>query len=296
MATALRNPDLVVDQKAIFLHPNLKEHKPVEIAPGQYQLAYKARSLYDKVTAFTATAFGGPFRLGQLGDRVFKMLNVISPNSSFKSLSSMFQKGWTVTIIPRLFGVNKEAKESVEEALAPHANREVAIRRYAEAVHGVTDAASAWCYSSSLILGCIKQTADAWLTALRVGDAITFVCDVTEVGIQGQDLAKAHSLGVRAKQINANPEVLKTVEQTEKFHFLKVLKAICSVAGFILGTAMALTGTGTLLGLAIAAASISLASTIFSVGAGLHEEGMKYERIKFFNEKSVQPLTTATAV
>ena len=45
MATALRNPDLVVDQKAIFLHPNLKEHKPVEIAPGQYQLAYKARSL-----------------------------------------------------------------------------------------------------------------------------------------------------------------------------------------------------------------------------------------------------------
>lgn len=286
----------MIDQKSIYLHKNTKEHKLVEVGNGDYRLEYKPRSLYQRVTDFVETAFGGPFRLGQLGDRIFKLIHMVRPNEGLKNVSTVFNKGWTVTIIPRLFGASKDAKNAIVDATKPSTDADAARRKYMKVVHDVADAGAAWGYSSSLILGCFQKTANASLSVLKAADAITFVGDVTDLEMHAEDFSKARALAAKAEQINARDEVKATIKDTEKFHLLKTLKAVCSVAGFILGFAIALSGAGAVLGLAIAAASISLGATVFAIGASLHEEGMKHERIKFFDEKHVQRLPTAVAV
>ena len=69
-----------------------------------------------------------------------------------------------------------------------------------------------------------------------------------------------------------------------------MFRAVCAIAGSILGLGFVAAGAGAILGFAIAAASISLGATIFAICASLKEEGMKYERIKYFDEKHVQRL------
>ena len=289
-AVSARSPDAVIDQKAIRLQSNMKEHKFVEGPGGEYRLEDKKRSRFDRVVSLTETSYFGNFRFGQLGDRIFKLLNIIHPNEGLKNVSTMFNKAWTVTIIPRLFGVTKEAKEAVIAAGKPAADFEAARRKHMKAVHGVADATSAWGYASSLFLACFKKTASACLTVFRVADTVTFVGDVSDLQMQGEDLSKSRALAARAKQLNVKSEVLQTIQDTKNYHWLKTGKAVCSVAGFILGLGLIATGAGALLGFAIAAASISLGATLLAMSASLKEEGMKYERIKYFDEKHVKRL------
>lgn len=294
MAAITKTPNLIVDQKALYLHLNPKENKPVEVSSGVCKIDYKPRTTYNKIIAFSDSALG-PFRGGQLGERVFKLLNLISPNESFKNIATMFNKGWTVTIFPRLLGASKDAVEAIKSTSKPASDREAVVRKYVRIVHDVADAGASWGYAVSMILGCFKKLGSASLGVLKAADTVTFVGDITDLTMQAQDLSKARTLASRARQLNADQEVQGAIGDSLRYYLLKTLKAVCSVAGFVLGTTMAITGCGTLLGFAIAGASISLGATCLAVGAGLHEEGMKYDRIKFFDEKHVQVLTPTAA-
>ncbi len=286
---AIRQADLIVDNKAIYLHPSMKEHKNVEVKPGEYRLVHSPRSGFSRLCDFFDSANGGPFRLGQLGDRIFKLLNIVHPNENTKNLSTMFNKMWTVTIIPRLFSVNAEAVKSVKGLDKPTADSEAARRKYMKAIHDVTDAGSAWGYSASCVLGCFKKTAETSMTVLKAADTVTFVHDLSDLQMNAEDWNKSRVLAGKAQQLNANDAVQETIADTRSYHMFKALKAVCSVAGFILGLSMTALGAP-ILGLAIVAATISLASTVFAMSASLKEEGMKYEKIKFFNQKHVQHL------
>lgn len=277
MAVQAPRLQAAIDGKNYTLHPNPRE----------------PRTPLKRTIDLTDTAAFGPFRMGQFGDRFFKLLNTIRPNENFSNLSTMFNKMWTVTIIPRLLGVTKGAKDAVDAVknLKPGDDRETTRRRYITAVNDVTDAASAWGYASSLILACFKKTAELSLPVLKAADTITFVHDVADLQINAQDFNRARVAIIKADRIEGGGTELKEVRnnlvETQRFHMLKIFKAVCSVAGFIFSIVLA--AMGQVIPAAItAAASISLFSTIFAMGASIQEESMKYQRIKFFDDRHVQ--------
>jgi len=267
----------VIDGNSYTLHPNKKE----------------PRSPFKRLADAMDTANTGPFRLGQLGDRFFKFLNTVTPNENFRNISTMFNRAWTVTIIPRLFSVNYTANETVNRLIGEPNDEPAARRRqYVAAIHDVTDAATAWGYASSLFLACFKKTAELSLSVLKAAEIVTFVHDIADGQMNAEDWNKARVAAIRADQIRGAPEmeaVHSNLIQTQRFHALKTCKAVCSIAGFVLGLSLAATGL-VLPGIAITAASISLASTIFAMSAELYKESMANSVVKFFDNKHVAPI------
>jgi hypothetical protein len=222
----------------------------------------------ERIADVMDTANGGPFRLAQLGDRFFKLLNLITPNEGFKNLSTMFNKAWTVTIIPRLFSVTQEAKKAVK-----HLDTR---RQNVGAVSKVTDAAAAWGYASALVLGCFKKVS-ASASAFKAAEMVTFVHDVTEGQIHAEEWNNAR-LAARAADAGVG-DVAQFHDQmvcTQRYCAMKTAKAICSIAGFVLGLSLAASGL-ILPGMAIVAASISLAGTILAMSAEIYKASMPFD-------------------
>ena len=274
-----------IDGQRVVLHHNKRELQP--------------RTWYQRITWYSDQAFG-VFRLGQLGDRAFKVANMLSPHESFGKISKMFNQMWIVTIIPRLFGASKDAKDALlnrVQILDPEAAR----RQNIMTIFTVTDGVAAWGYASSLFLGCVQGCADLSVRALKMADMVTFLHDITDAQINAEDFNEARILAVKAEQIGGGVEMKELQDnlvETQRFHFLKTLKAVCSLAGFLLGlgfVATAVVASGNTALLALTAGVISLTSTIFAMSAGLYQESMKYEPVKFFDEKHVQVIPIGAA-
>src|SRR3989338_11439512 len=56
------------------------------------------RNWFEATKQYLDTTNGGAFRLGQLGNRFFHLLNLVAPRQGFDNLSKMFRGMWTVTV------------------------------------------------------------------------------------------------------------------------------------------------------------------------------------------------------
>jgi hypothetical protein len=131
---------------------------------------------------------------------------------------------------------------------------------------------------------------------IRASDRFTFVADICDLQQNVMDLGKAYSLKNRVSQLKVAPEIYQHFLDTERVCLLKTMKAACSVAGFVLGTGLVVTGLAASPTWMLGAAALSLTGTLLAFGAGLYEEGMRFEKIKFFSEKHVQVLPSNPAI
>lgn len=279
---------LLINPRTISLQPNKSQWSAKPDGAGGYKLEYKPTSFSEQCRARLDTAEGGPFRFLQLGDRICKFATAIGLGRFVGNASDVFLKGWTATIIPRLPGAFDSAKKAVADLKTTSTIPGYFGRKCVGAIHEVSGFVAAVGYAASSFMFLSSKTANTGAQVLRAADSATFVGDICDTKENMEDAVKARSLANRAVALNAGADVVKTLQETAKYHLLKTMKAICSVAGYVLGLGLAAFGVATLPACVVLASSISLLSTIFAASAGLYKEGMQYKPVDFYDSKQVQ--------
>lgn len=277
-----------IDQRTFSLRPNTSQWSSQPDGNGGFKLTYKPKSVSDNFLARLDAADGGPFRFLQTLERVCESLSLAGLGNQFSSAAKIFNSGWTATIYPRLPGAFQSAKEAVGELTAKSSTPGFFCRKCVNALHETMTFFSSVGYAAAPLLFLSEKTSQAGSSALRGSKVMTLVGDVCELEKSGEDAIRAHSLASRAKQLNVSSDLINTLKQTETLHVLKTMKAICSVAGFVLGLGLAAAGVATLPAFVILASSISLVGTFLATGASLYKEGMQYKPVDFFDAKQVQ--------
>jgi len=272
---------IAIGNQQIFLHKRDVEHT----SSGEYA----PRNMATKIISFLETG-EGIFRSTQLGDRLFSFLHAVRPDPAFAGAAKLFNKCWTFTVIPHLPFVFREAKNAVVGASIPNDNPAVVQRNYLKAIREVATATALSGYAFITFSDLCKTTSGATLPVLQVAKAVNLVADASELHEQVGDLSKASSLVKRAKELNVAKELQENLVETKRFHALKTLKSVCAVGGFVLGLGLAAAGVAMLPASVAVLAGISLIGTIVACGSALYENGMRYQRVKFFDEKHVQPI------
>ncbi len=279
---------LQLDNRSVSLFPRTAEHSIVPGLGGCVQV-YKPRSVRDRLISFFETANGGPFRFMQMGDRFCTLFRLLGLGNGFGDAAKVFNKAWTATILPHLPFALKDAKEAIESLGTPAKTAEAQQRKYVSTVQDVATAVAACGYSAALF---VPQAALAPI--LSVAGHASTVSDVCELKQITEELSQARALNRQVSVLNnVSEEVKQHFADTEKVLMLKTAKAVCAVGGFVLGVALVATGLATSHIWMVAAATVSLAGSVFAFASGVYEEGMRYERTKFFSEKHIQPLALA---
>ncbi len=252
---------------------------------------YKPRSFGSILLGYLDTANGGPFRTLQIGGKLCSLLSLISSNGNFyKEAGKICTGGWTATIIPRVPGAFVEAKKAIASVFsAPSQLPGSFVRKCVTAVQESATFIAAAGYATAPFLVLSQKTSKLGNSVFKAAETSSFVGDSCEMVKSGGDMMKTRAMLLAAKATDGvSSELTSMLADSEKLYFMKTMKAVCSVASFVLGLAFAATGLGVLPGCAIMAASISLASSLFGAGANLQAEGMKYKSIQFYDDRHVQ--------
>ncbi len=262
------------------LHPN-----PLQWEGGEY----KPKSTAGVFLAFLDTA-NGAFRGLQILDKSFSLLGrVTSQGDVFKEMAKICSH-WTVLGIPRIPGAFVSAKDALIALFtASSAIPGAFFRRCITALQESASFVSSVSHVASPFLLLAQKTSQVGKSILRVADVSTFVADTCDLVKNSEDSWKIGNLAKKVQtQEGASSELKDALTATHQLHKMKVRKATCSVASFVLGLGLASTGFAVLPGCAIMTATISLVGTLLATQANLHEDGMKYKRIQLFNDKHVQ--------
>ncbi len=278
---------LEVNGQSVSLLPRTAEHG---ILPGLggYVVVPKSRTTADRVISFLETSNGGPFRLMQIGERFCKLMGLLGFGQGFTNASGMFFKAWTATILPHLPFALKDAKGAIQSLGVPEKSSEATERKYVKSVQDITTAVAACGYTAALFFSPAQAVGSAALSIAGNATAVSDVCDLQQ---NVADFSKARELNRQVSLLkNVAPEVQQHFVDTERVLMLKTMKAVCAVSGFVLGTGLAVMGLTSAPAWMIVATSVSLLGSLIAFGAGVYEEGMRYERTKFFSDKHIQPI------
>lgn len=283
MAESLR-----VNDQQISFFPRAAEHDIVP-GPGGHVVVFKSRSKTDRVISFLETSNGGPFRLMQMGDRICKLMGLLQFGQGFSDVSNVFSKAWAATVLPHLPFALRDAKNALQSLGTPVKDSEAIRRRNIKVVQDVSTAAAACGYTLALF-SCIKSVANVLPPVMKVAEYLTLAGDLCDLQQNTAELSKAHALRKQVSVLKTAPELQQHFVDVERVCVLKTMKSVCAVSGFILGTGLAVTGLASAPAWMIAATTLSLVGTALAFGTGVYEEGMRYERTKFFSDKHVQRL------
>ncbi len=231
----------------------------------------------------------GVFRLFQVGQRVCSAAVEIlkkfgsSMSEFFKKLGAKFMLAWTILTIPRVPIVMKdfvEACKKLKNKPQPGEHPGTQARRRMEAVKHGFDAGAAVLYSANVVTGNP--------TIKVVADGLDLVNNVADCQLNAQTLANANKTLAKAKVEKVDGQVQEALKKTAKHAFLKTMKAVCSIAGGVLGLAMIAFGWPVLPALLLI--GVSLASTVFAMWSTLYENGSRTEMVDFYKTKYVQLL------
>jgi hypothetical protein len=256
--------------------------------------SYEPKTFGSIVLAYLDTANGGPFRSLQIGGKLCSLLSLISGNGQvYKEAAKLFAGGWTMTIVPRVPAAYVEAKNAVASVFDSTSTLPGAfVRKCINAVQESAGFVATVGYASSPFLKLSEKTSQVGNSLFRAAEMTTFVGDSCEMVKSFNDTMKTRTMILLAKAADGvSTEFTSMLADSHKLYMMKTMKAVCSVASFVLGLAFAATGLGVVPGCAIMAASISLTSSLLGAGANLHADSMKYKSIQFYDERHVQPIS-----
>lgn len=252
----------------------------------------RAQSNGTLVSNYLESAEGGPFRFNQLCDKVCALLVSLNVNNSqyLKDAAGIFRSGWSMTIIPGLPGFFARAYAAITDlAKATAAIPGAFGRKVITAIQETSTCLSAVGYAVAPFVGIAKNTEEVSKKIFKGAAVATFVADSCDLVKNGQDALKARSLASRAEQLSGvSSEFKQAINDTQRFHMIKVMKSICSVSSVLCGLSFISTCFAGIPAQAVIAATVSLAGTILSISSSLYEKSMQYERIKFFSDDSLR--------
>lgn len=276
-------PNVVIDNQRYFLQPNPKEHK----ANAEGVVEHRPRSLWAKIGDYQEKGYGGVFRTGQFLERITKILNHFLQSEGLKNLSSTFSKIWTGSVIARVPEVVDGARAAFTDLATDSPTNTHKVVKVMVAIDKGTDAVSTFGYLSSMILFCFKSATEWAKSILKTADTITFVGDVNQSALNGLYFNKCRVAAIKVDEMNVAEDVKANFKESTNFYLLKTLKAVCSVAGFILGLALATSGL-VAPGIVLMGLGLSLASNLLAMSADFYSAAMKYQPIKPFDTRVVQ--------
>lgn len=251
---------------------------------------YKPKSFTDIFLAFLDTSNGGMFRLPQLCEKICKVVTLVRPeNEVAKNAGEMFKQGWSFFSMSRVPATIKSTAEAFGGVLKSTSSIPGSFRRKViSAVQEGAGCVSTLTYAFGPFLKLSEKTAGFAKSAFKVADYTTVVADSCDFLKSTEDARLAKRYMNMSEQINGVSSDLKeALSGTRKLHMFKTAKAVCSLAGFVLGLSMFAT-VSALPAFAVMTASLSLLGTILSTASNLHKDSMKYKDIQFFNEKHIQ--------
>ena len=249
---------------------------------------YKPQTTSKKIDDYLDKS-SGSYRFLQLCDKVCKVLSFGTFGTQiFKDASEIFGKGASVLIYPRVLPAFNSAVDATYSLFKTSSLPGALRRKCVTAVQDVSSFVSTVGYAAAPLLKLSAKTASLASPVLNVAEKTTLVSDICDFQKNSEDALKARSLAKRAQKLDVSSELKQALAETQKFHMLKVAKAMCSLLGVALGLSLTISGVAILPGCALLAATVSLAGTSLASIADLYESGMKYEKVKFFNDKHVQ--------
>lgn len=199
--------------------------------------------------------------------------------------TSLANKAWPLFSFTVLPESSREAVEAVKEAYSnTQGSSEEQLRRVGEAVQKTCGAFAAAGYSFSTVAACIPG-GEVMSTQLKnVADVFDAGENSSSLAMRVQDWSKAHNRILLARENKADSRQETIFVEKKRLSLLQILKAVCSIAGFIFGVSFLVTGAA--LVPPIAALTISLASTLFAVSASLYEKSLHHP-LDFFKHREV---------
>lgn len=278
-------PNVVIDNRRYVLQPNPKEHK----ANAQGVVEHKPRSLWAKIGDYQEKGYGGVFRTGQFLERITKVMNHFLQSEGLKNLASTFSRVWTGAVIARVPEVVDAARAAYADLGTDSPDRTYTVVKAMVFIDKGTDAVSTFGYLSSMILFCFKSATEWAKSIVKTADTITFVGDVNQSALNGLYFNKCRVAAIKVEEMNVADDVKANFKESTNIYLLKALKAVCSVAGYVLGLAVASFGlVASTPGIVLMGLCLSLASNLLAMSADFYSAGMKYQPIKPFDTRTVQ--------
>lgn len=229
-------------------------------------------SAFDHLVDFTGKATGAyrTLQISQktvgLGSEVAKELGYgISP--ALNEFGHKLGIGASALDLPRLPSATSEAIKSLS---ALRKEDDVSFFRKAiKAVRDTMDAIGAYSYASIFI------TANPALKP--VAQAAVLTADFADLQMSTSDYSKASEL-----EAIATGDAKVALNHSKKYYFLRILKAVASIATAILGFTVLVS-----LMPVIALMIVFMSSTVFAIMRDLHKESGRFNVIKFDSEVTV---------
>jgi hypothetical protein len=234
----------------------------------------------------------GLFRFGQLGERIPKFVNEVRKHYGMPSLppfdrcSEKSFQAWTwLTTIPRAItmtpGVITDVQDAAVSLNDSTLNSQQKRHKIEKAVQQVADASAMYCYSVANLSSLFPSLNHVNVAALNAGSTFTTAYDAIGLHVNAENMARAMSVDVT----KATQEMQETVKGTVRYNMLAAAKHIVAFAtGFFAVLHLA---SGISILPILAAATMSLASTVFAVMRKLYEDSMPFKPINFLDNRHV---------
>lgn len=284
------NPTSAPARVGVTLIPN---HSLDVAVKGKYAVK-TYHSLWSSTLRFLDSA-EGLFRVGQLMDRVPRLMNAVrqeygvKPHPVLDGLSGKGLNAWTWgTTFPRIVclsqlaaNANREAREALSDGSTP----EQAANKNLVAVRETTDFMAMSCHGISMISSLFPHGMALAKTFTTTAEASTLVHDVVSLDINTRNLTRAYTTELKG----ATAEIKSVLDQTKTHNWIAIAKDVCSVATGLFGMLFIATGVAVIPGIAML--TLSLASTILAVTRKLYEEQMYCKPINFSDRRHVTLLS-----
>jgi hypothetical protein len=219
----------------------------------------------------------GLFRFGQFFERFPKLVNEtrkyygMAPSLPLADCANRSLQSWTwLTTIPRAItmtpGVLADAQDAVDAWNDPTLDLHQKRYKVEKAFREVTDAGAMYSYSLGNIACLFPSLGKLYAACLTSGANFTVAHDAASLHLNLENLAR----GMTVDLTQATPEIESAVKNTIRRDMIATLKDIAALAPFIFVMLAVVTGVAAMP--ALAAATCSLASTVFGTMRKVYED------------------------
>jgi hypothetical protein len=235
-----------------------------------------AHSKHEHVVNFNKEA-SGAFRFFQFVERVARLVLTIFKDMSasmvnfFENLASKCGLAWAMLTLPRLPDVTHGAVKAVQNWSEPPKPGVSEQRDIWGKIQKISEGCAMWMYAVSLL-----ATKAFGSVAKTVGDCFSLVSDKMDLSASLADWRKSKQCLEWVETHKTDDKAMrKMFENTVRYNFYRVVKAVCSVVSGVLGLMVLALGGPLIPGIVFIV--MGLTSTIMATWASLHKNASKYE-------------------
>ena len=212
----------------------------------------------------------------------------MAPSLPLADCANRSFQSWTwLTTWPRLLtmfsGVCADAKDGADAWNDPTLDLNQKRYKVEKAFREVTDLAAMFSYSVGNVACLFPSQSKLFTACLISGERFTAAHDAASLHLNVENLARAMTVDLT----QATPEIESAVKNTIRRDMIATLKDIVALAPFIFAMFAVVTGVGVAVMPALAAATCSLASTVFGTMRKVYEDTLPFKPICFADNRHV---------